>query len=226
MSSYSEGQVHQTMDALEAAGMTAGHLTKLGQSPKTIEGLRLVLDGEAEIRPIERPAQESMPRLPSITSVVKSGLPIGVSTGEETFVEASGFFTGWIDPDFVNWGCNVPSRATNPAMADLHKLTKNGDFRHIFGGIASKLGVELDRLIPEQGQAVTFYRAHRQLLRKNRWLFVPFKIGDEILPDFSNVFVAFTRLDDDGHPRVSVDRFSYDDVWSAEIDGQFVVLQQ
>ena len=54
MSSYLEGQTHQLANAFEAGGLTAGHLTKLGQSPSTIEGLRMVLDGEAKITLIKR----------------------------------------------------------------------------------------------------------------------------------------------------------------------------
>ncbi|MEK9170131.1 MAG: hypothetical protein AAB674_00600 [Patescibacteria group bacterium] len=52
MSSYSEGQSHQLMDALEAKGFTPDHLTKLGQF-KDLLLIREVLDGRAEIKPVE-----------------------------------------------------------------------------------------------------------------------------------------------------------------------------
>lgn len=48
MSSYSEGQTHQLMDALEANGFTPNHVTKLGQYER-LGDFRLVLDGQAEI---------------------------------------------------------------------------------------------------------------------------------------------------------------------------------
>ena len=49
MSSFSEGQIHQLADDLEATRFTPGHLTKLGQSRVWLEALRDVLDGKAEI---------------------------------------------------------------------------------------------------------------------------------------------------------------------------------
>ncbi|MFH1171486.1 MAG: hypothetical protein V1778_03040 [bacterium] len=48
MSSYSEGQTHQLMNALEAKGFTPDHVMKLGQY-KRLGDIRLVLDGQAEI---------------------------------------------------------------------------------------------------------------------------------------------------------------------------------
>lgn len=49
MSSYSEGQIHQLANALEAVGMTAKHITRLGQSSALLENILLVLDGKAVI---------------------------------------------------------------------------------------------------------------------------------------------------------------------------------
>ncbi len=48
MSSYSEGQVHQLVDKLEAAGYTADDITKLGQSKHLLE-IRDVLNDRAVI---------------------------------------------------------------------------------------------------------------------------------------------------------------------------------
>jgi hypothetical protein len=58
MSSYSEWQVHQLVDKLEAEGFTAEHITKLGQYAN-LGDIRLVLDGRAKIviLPVEKPAQ-------------------------------------------------------------------------------------------------------------------------------------------------------------------------
>ena len=52
MSSYTEGQVHQLVEAFEKkGGLTSDHLTKLGQSDLSL--LRGWLDGLSEIKPIE-----------------------------------------------------------------------------------------------------------------------------------------------------------------------------
>lgn len=48
MSSYSEGQTHQLMNALEHAGFTSGDIASLGQSPLLPE-FRRVLIGHSEI---------------------------------------------------------------------------------------------------------------------------------------------------------------------------------
>lgn len=49
MSSYTEGQTHQLVDALEAAGYTKAHLTKLGQDERLLFQIREVLDERAKI---------------------------------------------------------------------------------------------------------------------------------------------------------------------------------
>ncbi|MFA5070643.1 MAG: hypothetical protein WC528_05185 [Patescibacteria group bacterium] len=54
MSSFSEGQTHQLMDALEGADYTSAHITKLGQY-KDLRGIRDVLEGKAEIVYFQHP---------------------------------------------------------------------------------------------------------------------------------------------------------------------------
>jgi len=48
MSSYSEGQTHQLMEALQANGFTSAHVTKLGQYDR-LGDIRLLLDGMVKI---------------------------------------------------------------------------------------------------------------------------------------------------------------------------------
>lgn len=48
MSSYSEGQTHQLMEALQANGFTSAHVTKLGQYDR-LGDVRLLLDGMVKI---------------------------------------------------------------------------------------------------------------------------------------------------------------------------------
>ena len=52
MSSYTEGQVHQLMERLEREGFAPSHITKLGQF-SNLCGIRDVLDGFSEIKPME-----------------------------------------------------------------------------------------------------------------------------------------------------------------------------
>lgn len=101
MSYYLEGQIHQLANALEASRLTAGHLTKLGQSPSTIEGLRMVLDGEAEFRPLEKALAE--PPKP----LEKFGLlaDLGVVTVPADWVNQS---------EFVGMEFPTPSRVLKP----------------------------------------------------------------------------------------------------------------
>ncbi|MFH1171129.1 MAG: hypothetical protein V1778_01145 [bacterium] len=49
MSNFSEGQTHQLMEALQASGYTAQHVTELGQDRGRLGEIRMVLDGRAEI---------------------------------------------------------------------------------------------------------------------------------------------------------------------------------
>jgi hypothetical protein len=58
MSHFLEGQTHQLMEALQAAGYTAEYITKLGQYPRLAD-FRLVLDGRAEITRISTTPTEA-----------------------------------------------------------------------------------------------------------------------------------------------------------------------
>jgi len=48
MSSFSEGQTHQLMNKLEAAGWTAKHITKFGQF-KYLQVIKDIFDGRAVV---------------------------------------------------------------------------------------------------------------------------------------------------------------------------------
>lgn len=69
MSSYSEGQIHQLADQMEAAGLTPKHVTKLGQSFELLLNFRRVLDGEATITMVE-----GVPRDPDSFFRTRKGL--------------------------------------------------------------------------------------------------------------------------------------------------------
>ena len=78
MSSYTEGQTHQLMEALETVGFTPAEVTKLGQFGKGLNDVRCVLNGRAKIVQIE--IESPAPRriiepvfLPSVTSDGRTG---------------------------------------------------------------------------------------------------------------------------------------------------------
>jgi hypothetical protein len=58
MSSYSEGQTHQLMGALEKAGFTPAHLTQMGQSQKQLILFRSCLDGTSKVKPVQPPKEK------------------------------------------------------------------------------------------------------------------------------------------------------------------------
>ncbi len=109
MSSYSEGQTHQLMNALEANGFTPGHVAKLGQY-KQLGDIRLVLDGQAEIVVVKK---EEVP-LDTIIRVDRSVRPAY--------------------PDWVEKAIHPELECTGPAEYDLatavslwfHDLQKGG----------------------------------------------------------------------------------------------------
>lgn len=74
MSSYSEGQTHQLMEALQAKGFTAEHVTKLGQYDRLVD-IRLVLDGVAQIVLVQAPVQKEEVPLDTIIRVNRSVRP-------------------------------------------------------------------------------------------------------------------------------------------------------
>ena len=79
MSSYSEGQSHQLMDSVEAAGWSSAHVTKAGQSRPLLVGFRGVLDGTHEIRPIEHIIDlGGAARLPFDSAVLESHRGSGI----------------------------------------------------------------------------------------------------------------------------------------------------
>ena len=94
MSSYSEGQTHQLMNALEAKGFTPDHVTKLGQYER-LGDIRLVLDGQAEIVVVKK---EEVP-LDTIIRVDRSVRPA---------------YPGWVDKVM-----NPELDSTGPAEYDL-----------------------------------------------------------------------------------------------------------
>ncbi len=140
---------------------------------------------------------------------------IGATSGTKTIASSTDIFTWGIDPDFENWGLDVPGQATPAKLVQVHEMVQDGDFKTIYGSV----GRDLDALCLTQEQIVAFVRGHKKWLRTSGYatLFL-FKVADEF-------FVAGVNLYDDGRPDAHVHRFSNDNVWNA-VSRRRIVLPQ
>lgn len=203
MSSYSEGSIHQLADSLEAAGWTAGHVTMFKQSPAHLAGMRQVLDGEAEIRPIQKATPTQPPR---ITRTIKSGVKLVATTGREAEL-AKEVFNSYVDPAFTVG----PDESTDEVVLNVEEMTTDGKFVAIFGG----LGTAGEREFTPS-QVTVFCRDHPSLLRKGGFAtFFRLKGGR----------VADVRFGGSGRLSVLVFDFGYGHDWSAECQRRVVVPQ-
>lgn len=135
--------------------------------------------------------------------------------GKEILAEASKLFPGWLDPDFKNYGTNVPGLATKETPVEVYEMVEDGDFKRIFGGF----NVSLDQLCLTQHQIKAFVQDHRDKLRTDGYAtFFLFKVGSEF-------FVARVDVDDDGRLGACVDRVSIGHVWCAVHRRRLVVPQ-
>ncbi|MFO0718687.1 MAG: hypothetical protein U0522_01510 [Candidatus Paceibacterota bacterium] len=142
-------------------------------------------------------------------------LPLDATDGKETISQVRDLFTGWIDPYFKSWGCDVASKPAGAANVAVHEMIKDGTFAQIFNGMSD----DLDALCLSQAQIINFVKKHRKWLRTDgHSTFFLFKVGDEF-------FVADVRVYDDGQLDVDVCRFSDGFVWGAEYRRRVVVPQ-
>ena len=116
--------------------------------------------------------------------------------GTATFAKSKKY-TGYLDPDFKNWGLDVPGKPAPETPATMYEMDENGangTFVDIFGS----LGVDLVKLRVAQAQAESFAPDNRDKLHPEGWAtWSLFTKGDEpILPDRSNLFVAYARVRD------------------------------
>ena len=149
-------------------------------------------------------------RLISGTEVIT----LNPTDGMETIAKAGSLFTGGIDSDFANYGCDVVVPATGKQNVAVREMIMNGTFAQIFG----ELG-KLDDLCLTQAQIIQFVKSHRKWLRKDGYAtFFLFKIGNEF-------FVARVSFADDGRLEVGVRHLSDDYVWYAGSQHRMVVPQ-
>ncbi len=142
-------------------------------------------------------------------------LSLDATDGSEMIGTADDLFTGYLDGDFKNYGCNVKSKPTGKMNVAVHEMIKDGAYAKIFGYMSEDLNI----LCLTQPQIIQFVKKHRKWLRTDGYttLFL-FKVGEEF-------FVAYVSLDSDGFLGVFVGRFSRGLVWNAENRRRFVVPQ-
>ncbi|MDD5084023.1 MAG: hypothetical protein PHT88_03800 [Candidatus Moranbacteria bacterium] len=92
---------------------------------------------------------------------VNETIAINSTDGMRTIAEANAVFTGYIDPEFVKWGLNKPSKSTKKTKAIVCEMTKDGIFSKIFGS----LGRSLDDMCFTQSQIIDFSENHKDKLR-------------------------------------------------------------
>jgi len=135
--------------------------------------------------------------------------------GAETIVKAGDTFTGYLDPDYENWGTNQSSVPTAVTPVEVRELVKDATFAQMFGS----LNRPLDELCLTQGQIIGFCRKHRAKLRSDGYAtFFLFKVGVEY-------FVALVHVGGDGQLSARVGRLSRDLVWYG-VNRHRVVLPQ
>ena len=142
-------------------------------------------------------------------------LTLDPTDGTETIAQATDLFTGYIDSDFRNWGCDVKSEPTKTTQVFVHEMIKDGTFAQIFNGMSD----DLNSLCLTQSQIIQFVKKHRKWLRTDGYgTFFLFKVGEEF-------FVAYVSFYSGGRLEVRVARFSYGRVWYAALRRRIVVPQ-
>lgn len=134
------------------------------------------------------------------------------TSGTETLAEAADVFTGFLDPDFKNWGTNVRGEPTKETSVEVLELVNDGKFTEIYGSV----GNDLDKLCLAQGQIKSFCQNHPDLISPDSATCFLFKENGEF-------FVARVYCDSGGQLRAFVGRFEYAYVWNAVSRLHFVL---
>ncbi len=139
---------------------------------------------------------------------------VSETDGSETMANASQVFTGYLDPDFKNWGTDQPYCATNAQSVTVYEMCENATFADMFGS----LGADLNQLCMTQSQIIKFCVDNRNKLRTQGYAtFFLFKANGEY-------FVAYVLVDS-GWLEAYVHRFDYSRVWIADDRHRVVVPQ-
>ncbi len=151
-----------------------------------------------------------------ILKLISAGKKVRIAAtgGKRTIAKAKKTFPGFIDSDFVNYGCDVVEESKPETSTEVYEMTDDGDFSKIFGGF----GINLDLLCFTQDQIIEFVETQPDWLRKDGYgtLFL-FKVNGEF-------FVASVRVDVGGL-EVHARRFSRNCVWGGDYRHRVVVPQ-
>lgn len=151
----------------------------------------------------------------SITRLISGSqsIIIGATSGAKIITSATDTFTWGINPDFRNWGLDVPSEPKPNTPVEVHEMVQDGSFKTIFGS----LGRDLDDLCLTQEQIIVFVRDHKKWLRNDGYAtFFLFEVAGEF-------FVACVGLGAGEGPRAVVFRFSCGLVWGGDRRHRIVV---
>ena len=192
------------------AGLIADMMHKVQHGGITCDHIALFNQGK---NPYPKEDNKTTSHLKLISGGHVLSLP--ATDGKRTIAQAGDLFTGYIDPDYVNWGLDV-SQASVPAMSvDVFEQTLDGTFANIFDGV----GRSYDSMAHTQNQIVVFCEKHRDWLPTEGYgTFFLFK-------EDRKFFVAKVRFDDARRLYVDVHPLSDDDVWNARFRYRFVLPQ-
>ncbi len=140
---------------------------------------------------------------------------LDATDGTATIPNAGDVFTGYIDPDFKDWGADEASSPTPEMKAVVHEMTQNATFKQMF----DSLSAETKKLCMTQSQIIEFVKAHREHLRTDGYAtFFLFKSKGKF-------FVAYVSFVDRGRLKVRVRRFERGSAWYADVRPRVVVPQ-
>jgi len=196
-----------TVERLDHEGVTQEELKLIRSDDAVAASVKEVLArtlGETEVQqPILRLISDG------------HSLVIDATDGTALISEAKDVFTGWIDPNFVNWHVSEPSEPTPDTPVQVYELMRNATFEQMFSSICA----DWNQICLAQSQIIGFVEKYADWLHPNNLAnFFPFKA----IEDF---FVADVHFDDRESLYASVHQFGYDYSWRAE-NRHRVVLPQ
>lgn len=208
-------QMNQLANKFTKVGWDEARVTQLGQAnAQKFRAIEEILDGKSLEEAIKAAVATS--EVGQNTSHLRflESVTLAPTTGSTTLAEAEDVFTGYLDSDFRNWGTNKFGQDTVETTVDIHEMSKDGNYRTLFGSF----GRDLHSLVMTQGQIKEFARTHRHLLRQDGYAtFFLFEVKGEL-------FVALVIVSGGGLG-VHVHRFGDGHVWIAVSLHRVVVPQ-
>ena len=182
---------------------------------------KLVLDGRRDplllCNLFQKFVEEGDSKTTSYLKLISDGhvLSLPATNGKRTIAQADDVFTGYIDPDFMNWGLDVKQVPTPTMPVKVFEHVRDGTFVNIFDSV----GRSYDSMAHTQNKIVVFCEKYRDWLRTEGYsTFFLFKEDEKF-------FVADVRFDDARRIYVIVENLSNDYVWYAKYRFRFVLPQ-